>query len=817
MDENKLKLSRKEKHELWKEAKKEKRDAEKKYYQYAPFLVRIWNLYVKRVVQVVAVLFIILLLAYYVKTYVMQDTINTSYELIQQLKKQALTEEQKAKVYEESPIDSEGAARVKALPKFGEDETWTICLYMVGSDLEDQGDNYLSELTKFETNRTAEENKAKRKEIYYKNLEQFKNELSDSGLDLPDFFYRSNIPIESNADNGARIERPGAASVDINEITSEVWSDNIKIVIQTGGARKWDDQMTNPNRTQRFLYYKGAYKEVSNLPLQDSSNPDTLSEFLEFCKKEYPSDHRMLILWNHGAGPFGFGKDSIYENMMTLKDIRAALQKVYLPDYDSPAFDIIGFDACLMSTIEVTNALNGFADYYCLSEEAIPGDGWDYGTWLKAMTDDPTMSAAEVGMAIVDSYTDYYIGNNVKDIGYKYNVTFSLIDARKANELYDAYNALVKIELIDSINDISNLSDISRAAYKSTAYGYNHHNIFNTIDLGNFIDNLIEKYPNECRKIKDLIRETVLYHRENGAFADSNGIAVYFPDQVETLSGINFFIDYVYNISENDMTKILYYYEQAGCITNDMKARLANITDKEPKPLDVNLFKKFLSIIPTFDNGNFSLSMSNELRNQVVDYQLLFGKVDKKNNKIINYGYDNVLDIDKNGINANSFDGKWLHINNVPLYVELVNVSGSVILYKAHVMYNDEEVYLMITRDLNTDDVYISGISEVSSLTINMPETRLAIEIDANAKICPIYLVTDIDTDAMYLEKGKEIICFDKTKLLFKTIENGDYVASAVITDQRGDTYYSNVMGLTMSNGKIRDWRVENKYYSREY
>lgn len=807
------KLLRKERHKLWKEAKKEKRDAEKKYYQYAPFLVRVWNLYVKRVLYVVAILFIILLIVYNVKAYVDQANAIRSYELIRQLKKQLLTEEKKAKIYEESPIDSEGAARVKALPKFGKDETWTICLYMVGSDLEDQGNNYLSELTKFETNKIAEENKANRKEKYYKNLERYKNELHDSGLELPNFFYHPNIPVESNAAESIRIERPGYASSNINEIISEDWADNIKIVIQTGGAKKWDEQRVNPNRTQRFLYNKGVFKEVSNVALQDSSNPDTLSEFLEFCKNEYPSDHRILILWDHGSGPFGFGKDSIYEKMMTLKDIRSALQNVYLPDYDNPAFDIIGFDACLMSTIEVTNALSGFADYYCLSEESIPGDGWNYAPWLKAMTDDPTMSAAEVGVAIVDSCTDYYIGNNIKDIGYKYNVTFSLIDSRKANELYYAYNEFVKTELLDSINDISNLAVMSRAAYKSTAYGYEHHNIFNTIDLGNYIDNLKEKYPNECKRIKDLIRETVLYHRENGSFENSNGIAVYFPDQVETLPGINYFIDYVYNVSESDMTKILYYYIQAGCITNEMKTILANITDKEPKTLDVSLFRKFSNIEPTFDNKSFFLPISNELRNQVVDYQLLFGKVDKKNNRLISYGYDNALSIDENGINANLFNGRWIHINNTPLYVELVNVSNSVILYKAHVMYNGKEAYLMISRDLDTGDIDISGISEVS----NTPESRSVVEIEANAKISPIYIVTDIDTDAMYTENGEEIIYSDKTELSFKLIKNGDYVASAAITDQRGDCYYSDVVGLTMSNGEIRDWRTETEYYSRDY
>ena len=817
MEDNKLKISSKERHILWNEAKKEKRDAEKKYYQYAPFLVRIWNLYFKKILYYSFIILISLFVIYNFISYINQYIAIRSYEIMQKLKKEPLTEEQKLKIYEESPIDIVGAEQIKSLPKIGKDETWTICLYMVGSDLEDHGNNHLSELAKFETKKINKDNVERRKDNYYKNLERLKNELHESGLELPKFFYYPNIPVESNVNKGVSIELPGAGSSDINEIYSEDWSDNIKIVIQTGGARKWDEHMINPNRTQRFLYHKGVFKEVSNESLKDSSNPDTLAEFLKFCKNEYSSDHHMLILWNHGSGPFGFGNDSIYGKSMTLKDIRSALNKVYNPNYENPVFDIIGFDACLMSTLEVTNALSGFADYYCLSEESIPGDGWNYSSWLKSMTNDPTMNAAEVGMAIVDSFTDYYIGYNVKELGYKYNVTFSLIDARKANELYNAYNELVKIILLDAIDDISILTDIRWAAFNSTAYGYNHHNIFNTIDLGNYIDNLMFKYPNECKKIKDLIKEAVLYHRENGTFADSNGIAMYFPDQVETLAGINYFIDYVYNISESDMTKILYYYEQTGCITKEMKETLKTITDKVPKTLDLSLFEKFSNIEPTFDNESFSLAISKELGKQIVDYQLFFGKVDLKNKKLISYGYENAIDVDENGFNANSFEGKWIHINNIPLYVEIIDVSDSAILYKAHVMYNDKEAYLMISRNLETGDIDISGISEVSNEAENMPESRLVVEMENNAKIYPIYVITDLNTDASYSDLGKEIIYNDKTEMLYKPIDNGEYIASAVISDQRGDYYYSSVMGLTMTNGKIKDWRLETEYYSRDY
>ena len=44
------------------------------------------------------------------------------------------------------------------MPKIDKDETWTICIYMVDSDLEDHGNNHLSELAKFETNKINQEN-----------------------------------------------------------------------------------------------------------------------------------------------------------------------------------------------------------------------------------------------------------------------------------------------------------------------------------------------------------------------------------------------------------------------------------------------------------------------------------------------------------------------------------------------------------------------------------------------------------------------------------------------------------------------------------
>ena len=43
-----------------------------------------------------------------------------------------------------SPIDKEGAKRIDATAPVGKDDTWTICVYISGSDLEDAGEDDLS-------------------------------------------------------------------------------------------------------------------------------------------------------------------------------------------------------------------------------------------------------------------------------------------------------------------------------------------------------------------------------------------------------------------------------------------------------------------------------------------------------------------------------------------------------------------------------------------------------------------------------------------------------------------------------------------------
>lgn len=723
-------------------------------------------------------------------------------------------------IHELSPIDKKGAAKIDKFPAIDKDETWTICIYMTGSNLEDGNRNSLSDLCDYMSEKSIAEHKAAKYEKNYEMLMQYEEELSASGLDFPAFYYEPEPYLEKMDadDNSEEInEFYGAATKDISEMTSGIWSDNIKIVVQTTGAKFWKNQMVNPNRTQRFEYYKGNFHEVDNLPAQDGGDPETLTGFLRYCKDNYESDHRMLVLWNHGGGPFGYGHDSIFDGFMSLREMRSALRNVYLPNINNPAFDIIGCDACLMSNLDVTHYLYGFADYYCVSEEVEPGDGWDYGPFLKAMTEDPTMSPAKVGRAIADAYTDFYMVDNLS-YSYLYNqVTFSVIDARKAEELYKAYCDLAKVQLLDSLDNPGVLVDIERCAERATCYAMDAYNSYNLCDIGNYVDYMIDNYPDECSKIKDLVGETVLYHRENGWLEESEGISVYIPFSVDNFHGLLKYLDYLNNVCDDRSTIALYYYKQSGCLNEKLEAYVKTLTDKKPEVLNLDEFKTFATAEPKFDDVGYLIPISEKLQELIVDYNVDFALVDESNNQLINLGTEYGVYLDDEGNLASNFDGYWIHMDGIPLYLEPIGIGMDYAQYRAHVNYNSEEAYLVLTRDLNTDEIFITGIKPESDVFSSEANTRSCYDLEEGAIIAPIYQIMDMEADEAYYMVGDDIKYSKKTNLEYQSLENGKYAIATRIIDQRGDSYYGKVISVSVSDGQMKDWQVDTNFYGSAY
>ena len=95
--------------------------------------------------------------------------------------------------------------------------------------------------------------------------------------------------------------------------------------------------------------------------------------------------------------------------------------------------------------------------------------------------------------------------------------------------------------------------------------------------------------------------------------------------------------------------------------------------------------------------------------------------------------------------------------------------------------------------------------------------TRSMIEPEAGKSIVPIYEETNYSTGETRSVNGKKMVFSTGTKITREQLPNGYYLSTAVITDTRGDNYYSQVVGSTVSDKEMKDWTLDERFFGRDY
>ncbi len=134
----------------------------------------------------------------------------------------------------------------------------------------------------------------------------------------------------------------------------------------------------------------------------DTGSPATLTSFITWTVSNYPAAHYLLDIWDHGGGFEGVAYDYTSGNNLDMFTLKTAVADA------GTHFDVIGFDACMMSMVEVIYQIRNWADYAVASEETVPGDGWPYDKILTALKANPSMSASSLSSTIVSKYREYY-------------------------------------------------------------------------------------------------------------------------------------------------------------------------------------------------------------------------------------------------------------------------------------------------------------------------------------------------------------------------------------------------------------------------
>ena len=549
----------------------------------------------------------------------------------------------------------------------------------------------------------------------------------------------------------------GMATADLTEMANAKLSDNVNLLVYTGGCRKWINSFVSPRTNQVYKVLGGGQIQclADDMGSAAMTKPDTLSSFIKWCKdydkqQGFNASRNILIFWDHGGGSLsGYGYDEKFKSSgsMTLKGINEALKA------GGMQFDIIGFDTCLMATTENALMLSSYGDYMVASEETEPGVGWYYTNWLTKLAASPSMSSLEIGKNIVDDFTDECAR---KCAGQK--TTLSVVDlaelsATAPQELKDFSSAT------SALLQGSEYKTVSGA--RSGAREFSSSSRIDQVDLVSFATRMGTQ---EGRELSEALLGAIKYNRTSGNMTDAYGLSIYFPYQkvsnvdnaVATYEAIGMDDDYARCIQQfasletggqavsggaqsplfsllggsygstssassgsADMISQLL----GGLLGGDL-AGVAGLTGSNSgflgKGLDVNAAAQYLAE-NRFDAAQLSWT-SDAAGNRVIYMDAeQWGLIQSLELNVfyddgagyIDLGLDNVYDFTDEGGLLGAFGGTWLAINEQPVayYHEETYDDGAsyMITGRVPVLLNGERADLILVFDSDNPKGYIAG------------------------------------------------------------------------------------------------------------
>ena len=345
----------------------------------------------------------------------------------------------------------------------------------------------------------------------------------------------------------------GMGTSDLGEMVKATISDKVNVIVETGGCRAWKNNIVSSSVNQIYQVQTGGLRRLeSDFGKSYMTDPDNLASFIQYCKKNFPADRNILIFWDHGGGSLsGYGYDEkqgsgfgVSADTMTLPEIKAALQK------GGCVFDWIGFDACLMATLETAMVCNDYADYMIASEESEPGTGWYYTDWLTQLSKNTSVSTESIGKTIVDTFVTASQRAQANA-----QVTLSVVDLAKMSGTVPQALRNFSAATTNLIKG-NNYKQVADA--RANARQFARQSRINQVDM---ID-LCERIGTaESKTLAAALKGCVAYNKST--MTRAYGVSVYFP--YETLNGVKNAINTYNNLGiDSEYTKCIQSFASVG-------------------------------------------------------------------------------------------------------------------------------------------------------------------------------------------------------------------------------------------------------------
>lgn len=323
---------------------------------------------------------------------------------------------------------------------------------------------------------------------------------------------------------GSNLESGSAsASRDLVEMASAGFDESqINVVALTGGSALWGLSFIPSQALTLLEVHRDTVYRTGMFELASMGQADTLSNFLKVTHDHYPADHYALILWNHGGGPNqGVCVDELFEgDRILIPELVSALKD---SPFASRPLDWIGFDACLMGSLEIADALHPYAGYLVASEEVEPALGWNY-EMLRGLEKDKT--AEDTGRRIVDTY---FAGLAPYQSHLDGIQTLSVVNLAKVDTLKEALGNL--FEELSAALTRESFAQLARARESTIPFGHTDNPIkyldYDLLDLKNFISQLPFVSDASRSAVLSALDNAVVYSKSNAR--DIGGLSLYHP------------------------------------------------------------------------------------------------------------------------------------------------------------------------------------------------------------------------------------------------------------------------------------------------
>jgi len=255
-----------------------------------------------------------------------------------------------------------------------------------------------------------------------------------------------------------------SAVADLRELKRVGSNDRLHVLAQV-------DRYHAGRPTRRYRLRKGTSLRSDavgpSLGETDTGKPGTLVDFARWAADEYPARRTLLVIWNHGQGvddgyvyaramatgtrmvrrhrsldtgrpvtgrqlstaalrrvvdlsrgaifptsllaiasPSAIGFDDHARDFLTTREVHQVTTSIRR--HLGRPIDILGFDACLMSMVEIFDGMQENARCTVASEETIPLEGWPYDDILRYLAASPEATAEDLAEVLVREYVKSY-------------------------------------------------------------------------------------------------------------------------------------------------------------------------------------------------------------------------------------------------------------------------------------------------------------------------------------------------------------------------------------------------------------------------